>query len=226
MNLSIKESIQMPSLMISPFQNVTHDTYEGEMRENFGDQIQGFGGQITLTDEEESKKMKLTEVYEEQTQIPSAKTRSQLKTKRESNIDLKNELGNENVGKDLQRWQNNQRDSTPLNLNSNQKDSEQHPDTIIKHYMKQLMTSGRTDNEIVSDIEKYYNQLCNNCDQEILRLREDLIIAQAEERTKMAEDLVIPRNELDDLSNFFLECIYAHQKKMRQNLIRMNFKND
>lgn len=41
---------------------------------------------------------------------------------------------------------------------------EEPPDTIIKHYVKQLMTSGRTDNEIVGDIEKYYHQLCNNCD--------------------------------------------------------------
>lgn len=101
-----------------------------------------------------------------------------------------------------------------------------HPDTIIKHYIKQLMTSGRTDAEIVKDVEQYFNQLCNNCDQEILRLREENETSKAEERTNMAEDLVIPRNELDDLSNFFLECIYAQQKNMRQKLIRMNFKND
>lgn len=87
--------------------------------------------------------------------------------------------------------------------------------------MKQLMTSGRTDTEIVSDLEKYYFQLCNNCDQEILRLREEYEIVQAEERTNMADDLVIPKSELDDLSNFFLECVYAQQKRMRQNLVRM-----
>jgi len=40
---------------------------------------------------------------------------------------------------------------------------EQH-DTIIKYYTKQLMSSGRTDNEITGDLEKYYTQLCNNCD--------------------------------------------------------------
>jgi len=37
-------------------------------------------------------------------------------------------------------------------------------DSIIKHYTKQLMTSGRTDKEIVSDLESYYNLLCLNCD--------------------------------------------------------------
>jgi len=54
------------------------------------------------------------------------------------------------------------------------------------------MSSGRTDTEIVGDLEAYYNQLCANCDQEILRLREELEVAQAEERTALAEDLVIP----------------------------------
>ena len=54
------------------------------------------------------------------------------------------------------------------------------------------MSSGRTDKEIVSDLESYYNQLCTNCDQEILRLREELELAAAEERTQMAENLVLP----------------------------------
>lgn len=30
-------------------------------------------------------------------------------------------------------------------------------DSIIKHYTKQLMSSGRTDEEIVGDLEAYYN---------------------------------------------------------------------
>lgn len=77
------------------------------------------------------------------------------------------------------------------------------------------MSSGRTDKEIVSDLENYYNQLCTNCDQEILRLREELEIAQAEERSEMAEDLVIPMAEMDDLGNFFLDCVYAQRKSLR-----------
>ena len=98
-------------------------------------------------------------------------------------------------------------------------------DTIIKHYTKQLMSSNRTDNEIVSDLNAYYYQLCGNCDSEILRLREELKIAEAEERTTMAEDLVIPRAEMDNMSNFFLDCVYAQQKSLRQQLIKMNFNN-
>ena len=54
------------------------------------------------------------------------------------------------------------------------------------------MSSGRTDKEIVSDLETYYNQLCTNCDQEILRLREELELVNAEERTSMADNLVMP----------------------------------
>lgn len=88
------------------------------------------------------------------------------------------------------------------------------------------MSSGRMDREIVGDLESYYHQLCTNCDQEILRLREELKLAEAEERTTMAEDLVIPMSDLDNLSNFFLDCVYAEKKNLRQKLIRMNFEED
>ena len=48
-------------------------------------------------------------------------------------------------------------------------------------------------------------------------------LAAAEERTQMAENLVLPQNELDDLSNFFLECVYAQRKSLRQKLVKMKF---
>mmetsp|Transcript_13890 Transcript_13890/g.21654 ORF Transcript_13890/g.21654 Transcript_13890/m.21654 type:complete len:131 (-) Transcript_13890:282-674(-) len=83
------------------------------------------------------------------------------------------------------------------------------------------MTSGRTDKEIVADLEAYYNQLCLNCDQEIIRLREQLEIAEAQERSEMADDLVLPMNELDELSNFFLDCIHAQRKSLRHKLVRI-----
>ena len=82
--------------------------------------------------------------------------------------------------------------------------SNQAPQSILNNYSKQLMSSGRTDKEIVNDLEAYYNQLCTNCDQEILRLREELELSQAEERTNLAEDLIIPKSDLDQLGNFFL----------------------
>lgn len=88
------------------------------------------------------------------------------------------------------------------------------------------MSSGRTDNEITKDLEKYYTQLCNNCDTEIMRLREELILSEAEERTTLAEDLIIPRADLENTGNFFLECVYEQKKHLRQKLIRMDFQND
>ena len=39
---------------------------------------------------------------------------------------------------------------------SNSNNSLENNDTIIKYYTKQLMSSGRTDNEITGDLEKYY----------------------------------------------------------------------
>ena len=38
------------------------------------------------------------------------------------------------------------------------------PESILKAYTKSLMGSGRQDEEIVYDLESYYNQLCTNCD--------------------------------------------------------------
>jgi hypothetical protein len=50
MNLSIKDSIQMPSLMVSPFQFVQTEPMYDINNINTRD-IQPTGGQITLTDE-------------------------------------------------------------------------------------------------------------------------------------------------------------------------------
>lgn len=83
------------------------------------------------------------------------------------------------------------------------------------------MSSGRTDIEIITEIEAYYYQLCLNCDQEVLRLREELCQVEAENRSNLAEDLIVPQAELDNLSNFFLDCIYAQRKSLRQKLIKI-----
>ena len=41
----------------------------------------------------------------------------------------------------------------------------------------------------------------------------------------MADELIVPQNDLDNLSNFFLECIYEQRKALRQKLIKMKFTN-
>ena len=157
---------------------------------------------------------------EKSTSIPGkpeyiTKITQPFKTKRNSNTDLMNELQDEMQHStdpkqnEVQGWTNMHRDSTHTNdelmlrqqqILSREREGvmsygsgqEVQSDSIIKHYTKQLMTSGRTDKEIVQDLEVYYNQLCLNCDQEIIRLREQLELAQAQERSEMAEDLVLP----------------------------------
>ena len=36
--------------------------------------------------------------------------------------------------------------------------------------------------------------------------------------------MYLKANEIDDLSNIFIECIHAHRKTLRQQLVKMKFK--
>jgi hypothetical protein len=128
-------------------------------------------------------------------------------------------------GTDLQAWNNKHRGSTQteqeaMMMSSAATTAMPKGDSILKLYVKQLMQSGRTDPEIVTDLEQYYNQLCSNCDMEILRLKEEFEIVQAEDRTGIAEELIHTHDEIERLSNFFIDCIYASRKSMRLKLIR------
>lgn len=40
-------------------------------------------------------------------------------------------------------------------------------------------------------------------------------MAEAEERTNIADELIIPRADMDNISNFFLDCVYAQKKSLR-----------
>ena len=189
-NLTIKQSVKMPSLMISPFQLASI--------------AQGDGSGYQMVNNENEQ--------------PNG---NQILNLKSNNNDLANELKDSIMPNDQfqasHEWSQMPRKSI---------EHGEEEDTILKEYTKQLMSSGRTDDEIVGDLEHYYNQLCTNCDQEILRLREELQLAEAEERTTMAEELVIPQSDIDNLSNFFLDCIYAQQKALRQRLVRMKFDHD
>lgn len=46
-------------------------------------------------------------------------------------------------------------------------------------------------------------------------------MVKAEERTALADDLVVPKSDLDNLSNFFLDCVYAQRKSLRQKLLKI-----
>lgn len=44
---------------------------------------------------------------------------------------------------------------------------------------------------------------------------------QAEDRSANAEELVLPQAELDNMSNFFLDCVYSQRKSLRHKLLRL-----
>ena len=63
--------------------------------------------------------------------------------------------------------------------------------------------------------------LVENCDNEIIDLREQLELEKAGFREEAADDVYLKANEIDDLSNIFIDCIHAHRKSLRNELIRI-----
>lgn len=55
----------------------------------------------------------------------------------------------------------------------------------------------------------------------MLALQEELELAKAEARQMEAEEYVSPACEVDDLSNFFLECVYEQRKSLRHQLLTL-----
>ena len=76
----------------------------------------------------------------------------------------------------------------------------------------------------MGDLEGYYNTLVDKCDTEILDLKEELELEKAGFREDAAEEVYLKANEIDDLSNIFIDCIHAHRKTLRQSLVKMKFK--
>lgn len=70
-------------------------------------------------------------------------------------------------------------------------------------------------------METYYHMLVENCDNEIVDLREQLEIEKAGFREEAAEEVYLKAHEIDDLSNIFIDCIHAHRKSLRNELIRI-----
>jgi hypothetical protein len=65
------------------------------------------------------------------------------------------------------------------------------------------------------DLEQYYTALVKNCDDEILDLKEELELEKASFREEAAEEVFMKANEIDELSNVFIDCIHAHRKTLR-----------
>lgn len=91
--------------------------------------------------------------------------------------------------------------------------------------MKDLVAAGKSEEELVTDLEMYYDTLVQRCDNEILDLKEELEFEKAAHREQAADEVYLKASELDDLSNIFIDCIHAHRKTLRQQLVKMKFKD-
>ena len=54
--------------------------------------------------------------------------------------------------------------------------------TVLQQYVKDLITAGKSEAELVTDLETYYNTLVQSCDHEILDLKEELEYEKAFQR--------------------------------------------
>ena len=93
--------------------------------------------------------------------------------------------------------------------------------TLIQSYTLDLVSSGRDDAEIVDGLEQYYSKLGNGFDEELAKLNAELELHKAAARELEAQEIILPASENDDLSNYFLECIYQQRKSLRHQLLTM-----
>ncbi len=117
------------------------------------------------------------------------------------------------------------RDLTNLQQ-STQKEEEQSSESVVSKFVCELIESQREDAEIVESLEQYYNKLSQNSDQEILRIKEQLEIQKALSRELEADEVVLPAVDLDDLSNFFIDCTFEMRKSLRHQLLTMKTKQN
>ena len=98
--------------------------------------------------------------------------------------------------------------------------------TVLCQYVNDLITSGKSENEVIDGIEAYYHTLVSNCDNEIVDLKEELEFQRAAFREESADEVYMKSSELDELSNIFIDCIFAERKTLRQQLVKMKFKEE
>jgi len=97
--------------------------------------------------------------------------------------------------------------------------------TVLGKFVTDLISSGKNETEVTKDLEDYFNTLAVNCDDEIVDLQEQLEIEKAMFREEAADEVYLKANEIDQMSNIFIECIHSHRKSLRQQLIKMKFTN-
>lgn len=81
--------------------------------------------------------------------------------------------------------------------------------------MTELVSAGKGEDDVLDDLESYFDTLVKRCDNEILDLREELEYEKAGYREQAADEVYLKANEIDELSNIFIDCIHAHRKSLR-----------
>ena len=87
--------------------------------------------------------------------------------------------------------------------------------SLIQQYARELVLSGRDDAEVVDSLEQYHARLAEGFDLELQRLQQETELHKAAARELEAQEVVLPGAEIDDLGNYFVECIYQERKSLR-----------
>eukprot|EP00347_Sterkiella_histriomuscorum_P015923 403355172 len=223
-----KATVEMPSLFLSPFDMTAVNMSQQEQQQ-----------QVSQIDNQ-TQQFHIQEINEQNNknddQIKDLKNRQDMERSLQASTEFPSELNTsrfkpfESLQKQpqlpLQSLINND-----LQIHLNQSNSVQQidqqdflPQNIVQQFTSDLIQSGRNEPEIVESLEQYYNKLCKNSDDEIVQLREELEIQKALARELQAEEVVIPAADQDDLSNFFLDCVYEQRKSLRHQLVTMRQK--
>jgi glutamate/tyrosine decarboxylase-like PLP-dependent enzyme len=94
-------------------------------------------------------------------------------------------------------------------------------ESVIQQYTLDLLLSGRDDAETVDSLEQYFTNLAGGFEEELHRIQQQTDLHKAAARELEAHEVVIPASDNDDLSNFFLECVYQQRKSLRHQLLTM-----
>jgi hypothetical protein len=97
--------------------------------------------------------------------------------------------------------------------------------SVLQQYVIDLISAGKSQDEVTEEIEQYYASLTSKCDQDILMLQDQIEMEKGRYREEAANEVCTKANELDHLSDLFIECVHAQRKSLRQKLVRMRSNN-
>ena len=80
--------------------------------------------------------------------------------------------------------------------------------SVLAQYVIDLVQSGRDQEEVTKDLQRYFTQISDHCGQEILELNEQLELEKALFREEQADEVILQADEMEELSNIFVDCIH------------------